>query len=290
LDVGGGWAYPLAVPILAPITDPADPRLEPFRSVRERDLKRDDGLFVVEGEVVLRAMLAAGRFKPVALFLSETRARALADVIAALPPDGAVHVATPDVMAEVVGFPLHRGVLALAPRPAPEPLRDALARLPARALVLVCVGIANHDNAGALMRNAAAFGVDLVAFDETCCDPLYRKAIRVSVGAALRVPFHHGGTAGDVLRQLHDSGFERLALSPRADSTFPDLAPGPRVALIVGAEGPGLTADILAVARPVRIPMAAGFDSLNVATAAAIGLHELTRPSHVAAKDVSERP
>jgi tRNA G18 (ribose-2'-O)-methylase SpoU len=290
LNPTGPKAYRNPVPTLSAITDPADPRLDPFRSVRERDLKRDDGLFVVEGEVVLRAMLAAGRYSPVALFLSETRAAALHDVLAMLPEGTPVHVAAPDVMASVVGFPLHRGVLALGSRPPPEPLAEALARLPERAFVLVGIGIANHDNAGALMRNAAAFGVDLVVFDRTSCDPLYRKAIRVSVGAALRLALHHGATADEMLHHLAESGFERLALSPSGQSTFADIARKPRMALIVGAEGPGLPREVLSAAHAVSIPMAAGFDSLNVATAAAIGLHELTRPSHRAAKDVSHLP
>jgi tRNA G18 (ribose-2'-O)-methylase SpoU len=249
-----------------------------FRAVRERDLKRDDGLFVAEGEVVLRAVLAAGRFPPVAVLVSETRAAALADVLKTLRDETQVYVAKTEVMSAVAGFPLHRGVLALGRRPAPAGPDAATANLGRQALVLVCVGIANHDNVGALFRNAAAFGVDRVLLDGTCCDPLYRKAIRVSVGAALRVLFHHGGNAAEILRHLAESGFECLALSPGAASTFQDVVRAPRVALVVGAEGPGLPADILRQCRGVRIPMAAGFDSLNVATAAAIGLHELTRP------------
>lgn len=272
------------------VTDPTDPRLVPFQAVRERDLKRDDGLFIAEGEVVLRAMLAAGRFPPVAVFVSETRAAALADVLGTLPDETPIHVATTEVMSAVAGFPLHRGVLALGRRPAPARLGEDLADLGPQALVLVCVGIANHDNVGALFRNAAAFGVDRVVLDRTCCDPLYRKAIRVSVGAALRVPFYHGATAADILHHLAESGFERLALSPGAAAGFSDVERAPRRALIVGAEGPGLPADILARCRGVRIPMAAGFDSLNVATAAAIGLHELTRPFQSARERLSPPP
>jgi tRNA G18 (ribose-2'-O)-methylase SpoU len=114
-----------------------------------------------------------------------------------------------------------------------------------------------------------------VLLDETSCDPLYRKAIRVSVGAALTVPFARGGTAGEMLRSLKDAGFEAVALSPAGAESLPTLRRAPRTALLLGAEGPGLPQEILVRTRTVRIPMADGFDSLNVATASGIALHHL---------------
>jgi tRNA G18 (ribose-2'-O)-methylase SpoU len=144
-------------------------------------------------------------------------------------------------------------------------------------MMLALVGVANHDNMGGLFRNAAAFGADAVLLDATCCDPLYRKAIRVSVGAALKVPFARLPPDEDIVAVLERAGFTPLALTPGGFERLPALARPDRVALLLGAEGPGLPANIMARARRVTIPMAAGWDSLNVAAASAIALHELTR-------------
>ncbi|MBX9619939.1 MAG: RNA methyltransferase, partial [Hyphomicrobiales bacterium] len=145
------------------------------------------------------------------------------------------------------------------------------------ARLLAAIGIANHDNLGALLRNAAAFGVDMVALDATCCDPLYRKAIRVSVGAALSLPIAFADDGPAMLRTLAAHDVQVLALSPSADREVSSITPHARCALLVGSEGAGLAPDILAACDPVRITMAAGWDSLNVATSAAIALYELTR-------------
>ena len=145
------------------------------------------------------------------------------------------------------------------------------------ATVLGLVGLANHDNVGGVFRNAAAFGADAVLLDETSCDPLYRKAIRVSVGAALITPFSRGGTAGDLVGALAAAAFEVVALSPAGAEPLASYRRAPRTALLLGAEGPGLPPALLARTRTVRIGMAAGFDSLNVATASGIALHHVTR-------------
>src|SRR5262249_2972462 len=134
---------------------------------------------------------------------------------------------------------------------------------------------ANHDNMGGLFRNAAAFGADAVLLDETCCDPLYRKAIRVSVGAALTTPFAFGGAAEAMVARLAAAGFELIALSPAGAVDLAGLAAPARVAVLFGAEGPGLPAQVLAQATAVRVAMAGGFDSLNVATSSGIVLHHL---------------
>ena len=144
-----------------------------------------------------------------------------------------------------------------------------------RALVVGLIGIANHDNMGGLFRNAAAFGADAVLLDAGCCDPLYRKAIRVSVGAALRVPFSRLAAGEDMPAILAAAGFETLALSPAGAQPLRDIARAPRTAVLFGAEGAGLPAELLARTRTISIRMSPGWDSLNVAAASAIVLHHL---------------
>ncbi len=155
-------------------------------------------------------------------------------------------------MDAVVGFSIHRGILACGAR-REIGAGDLLSGLPANALVVGLVGIANHDNMGGLFRNAAAFGVDAVLLDAGCCDPLYRKAIRVSVGAALTLPFARAGAAGDLAGRLERAGFTVVALSPRGETDLDDLKPAGRTAVLFGAEGPGLPAELLARTRTVRI-------------------------------------
>jgi tRNA G18 (ribose-2'-O)-methylase SpoU len=129
---------------------------------------------------------------------------------------------------------------------------------------------------GGVFRNAAAFGAAAVLLDDTCCDPLYRKAIRVSVGAALTLPFARAGTARDLAALLAGAGFETIALSPAGEADLAEVRLGARAAVMLGAEGPGLPAAVLEQVRSVRIPMAGGFDSLNVATTSGIVLHQLS--------------
>jgi tRNA G18 (ribose-2'-O)-methylase SpoU len=142
-------------------------------------------------------------------------------------------------------------------------------------VVVAAFGIANHDNIGGIFRNAAAFGAGGVLLEGGCCDPLYRKAIRVSVGTALTVPFARLAAGEDALGLLADAGFAALALSPGGGRALAEVRRADRVAVLVGAEGPGLPAAILSRAEAVRIPMAAGVDSLNVAVASGIVLHHL---------------
>jgi tRNA G18 (ribose-2'-O)-methylase SpoU len=257
------------------IEDPDDPRVAPYRDVRERDLVGREGLFIAEGEVVLRVLARSPRHRPISLLIARKRVVALAELIDTLPAEVPVYTAGQAVMDALVGFPIHRGILALgrrAPDPVPE---DLLAGLPDQALVLALCGISNHDNMGGLFRNAAAFGVDAVLLDAGCCDPLYRKAIRVSVGAALTTPFARLAPGADLLGLLEGQGFEPVALSPRGQTTLADLPRAPRAAVVLGTEGPGLPDAMLARARTIRIPMAGGFDSLNVAVTAGVVLHHL---------------
>jgi len=256
------------------LDDPADPRLADYLQVRERDLVGREGRFIAEGAVVLEKLIAAGRHPIRSVLVAEHRAQALAPRLAGLPADTPVYLAAQAIMDAVVGFHIHRGLLAVGERS--EPSAEALlAGLPEKALVVGLSGIANHDNMGGLFRNAAAFGADAVLLDSDCCDPLYRKAIRVSVGAALTTPFARLAAGEDLAGRLAAQGFEVLALSPCGELQLADIAAAPRQAALFGAEGPGLGAEVLARTRSVRIPMAGGFDSLNVATASGIVLNRL---------------
>jgi tRNA G18 (ribose-2'-O)-methylase SpoU len=258
--------------MIVPIETASDARIAPYRGVRERDLIRTAGLFIVEGAIALDQMARGSRFPLVSVFLLESRLAPLADLLARLDPDLPVYVARPEVMRETAGFDIHRGVLALAQRRPPPLVADLLDTLPAHARVLGLIGLSNHDNVGACFRNAAAFGADAVALDAASCDPLYRKAIRVSSGATLSVPFTHGSDGRGLIEDLDRAGFESWALTPRGGEPLTKLAPPQRLALLLGAEGPGLPDDLMNRSRRVTIPMAPGFDSLNVATAGAIAL------------------
>jgi tRNA G18 (ribose-2'-O)-methylase SpoU len=255
------------------IDDPDDPRLADYRDVRERDLAGRDG-FVAEGQVVLEKLIHGGGHPLRSILVAEKRVAALGGLLAALPQDVPVYAASQAVMDTVVGFHIHRGILAVGER-RPVDVADLLGGLPRRALVLGLVGIANHDNMGGLFRNAAAFGADAVLLEETCCDPLYRKAIRVSVGAALTTPFAVAGNAEELCSLLIRHGFSVVALSPQGAVDLADFAPPARVAALFGAEGPGLPPAVLDSVQSVRIAMSNGFDSINVASASGIVLHRL---------------
>lgn len=261
------------------IDDPADPRIAGFVSIRERDLTGRDGRFIAEGTVVLRMLGAAeargNGFAAEAILLLESRLAGVAAVLAAFPPRVPVYVASQAVFDAIAGFNMHRGVLALGRRPAAETGASLLARLPESSLVLAGCGLSNHDNAGSVFRNAAAFGADAVFLDETSCDPLYRKAIRVSVGSVLTVPFSRGLPAEAMLRGLADAGFEIWGLSPRGEVSVAAIPAARRIALVLGTEGEGLPANILASFHTARIPQRPGLDSLNVATAGGIALYQI---------------
>lgn len=242
--------------------------------MRERDLAGRDGLYIAEGRVVLEKAIAADPGAVVSVLIAAQRADGLAGVLSGLPAATPIYAAGQEAMDQVVGFPIHRGILALVRRPV-RSAEAVIAGLPACALVVGLVGVANHDNMGGLFRNAAAFGADAVLLDDTCCDPLYRKAIRVSVGAALTVPFARAGSAEAMAARLAAAGFDLAALSPRGEVELSGLRLGARAAILLGAEGPGLPEAILQRARTVRIAMAGGFDSLNVATTSGIVFHHL---------------
>ena len=252
------------------ITDRGDPRIAPFIDVRERDLTGGrDGRFIVEGKVALSILLSRSRFDVESLFLGESRLEPLAEILARVPVGVPVYTAPQALMDEVAGFPIHRGILACARKGAALPLDDLLPKT----RLLVLNQLSNHDNVGAAFRNAAAFGVEGVILDQRSCDPLYRKAIRVSSGASLWLPFHHGGDGKTQIETLKSAGFTVWAMTPRVEAPALSEQPIPdKLAVLLGAEGPGLPQALMDAATPVRIPMQAGFDSINVATAGAIAL------------------
>jgi tRNA G18 (ribose-2'-O)-methylase SpoU len=259
----------LATPI--PIEDANDPRIEAYHAIRERDLVGRQGRFIVEGEVALRLMLERSRFPLESVLMSQKRVAGSAALVAAVPEGIPFYVASDTKLEQIVGFDLHRGILAVG-KTRSIAAGDIIAGLPGSALIVVCIGIANHDNIGGIFRNAAAFGADAVLLDETCCDPLYRKAIRVSVGASLVVPFARQGTAGELVHCLQQAGFQTMALSPAGTAVIQAVTPHERAALFLGTEGQGLPTDLLANMLTIRIPMASGLDSLNVATTSGIAL------------------
>ena len=181
------------------IDDPADPRVAPYLSIRERDLAGRQGRFIAEGKVVLNVLFSAARFEAESVLVLENRLPGLADTLRLAPASMPVFAAPQAVMDAIAGFHIHRGILAIGRKRDADDPEALIASLPERALVVVLVGLSNHDNVGAIFRNAAAFGADAVLLDETCCDPLYRKAIRVSVGAALKVPFAIAADAGSIV-------------------------------------------------------------------------------------------
>jgi tRNA G18 (ribose-2'-O)-methylase SpoU len=264
------------MPTIVPIDDIADPRIEPYRNIRERDLVGREGLFVAEGKVVLAMLLASQAYRPQSLLIAAHRLAALDGLIADVPDDVPVFAAEQAVLDGVAGFQLHRGILAIGRRIDMPTADELLARQQERATILLLSGISNHDNMGGIFRNAAAFGAGAILLDSGCCDPLYRKAIRVSVGAALLVPFAKLARGDDPVALLDRHGFTGIALTPSGDSLLSELVPARRNALLLGTEGEGLSPDLIARTTSVRIAMAPGFDSLNVATTSGIVLHHLT--------------
>lgn len=259
------------------ITDPHDPRIDAFRNVRERDLVGRQGRFIAEGRVVLSVLIENAPQTIESLLVLENRIEGLRQLIERLPPPVPLYCATQPVMDAIAGFHLHRGILAVARREAPPQFSPFLASLGKDALVAVLAGISNHDNMGAVFRNAAAFEADAVLLDGECCDPFYRKAIRVSVGAVLKVPHLRAGAIDAALEMLSAAGFDIFALSPRGTVSIDMLPKTGRRALVFGTEGQGLPDKILNSLQTCRVPMSADFDSLNVATASGLALFHASR-------------
>lgn len=265
-----------SMPIIA-IDTPDDPRLAEYRELSDADLMRRRGLFVAEGRAVVTRLIESGRYPVQSLLLNPAAQRALGPTLSSLAPATPVFVCAPGVLTAMTGFNLHRGCLALAERPPRRRVEDVIGG--ARTLVIL-EGVTDADNVGSVFRNVAAFGADGVILSPTCCDPLYRKAIRTSMAASLSVPFARVDEWPQGLEPLRAAAVSLIALTPGEDGETLDhfVAAGrpARLALLVGTEGAGLTPEVLKrAACRVRIPMAPAVDSLNLAVAAGIALSRL---------------
>lgn len=265
------------------VTDPGDGRLADFVALNDpparRRVERDGDYFVVEGVLAIERLLSLPGWEVRSLVLLPKVADRLAGHLDGV--DAPVRLADEAVLRAVVGFDLHRGALASVRRRTARPAAGLVAGL-GHGTALALEGVNDHENLGALYRNAAAFGAGAVLVDPTTADPFYRRSVRVSLGHVLAVPTGRLGELPGGLDELHRLGTTTVALTPDAPDALRDLdarslGEGP-VVVLLGAEGPGLRAETLEAARVrVSIPMAPGVDSLNVATAAALALHHLQR-------------
>jgi tRNA G18 (ribose-2'-O)-methylase SpoU len=264
-----------------------DPRVAGYRGVRDRELLRSRGLFVAEGRQIVRRVVEDARYRVQSVLLNAAALRDLEPVIAGCGRDVPILLGGARELADIAGYDVHRGCLALVHRPPDTTVDELLA--PMRMLVIL-EAVANPDNVGGVFRNAAAFGAGGVLLSPTCCDPLYRKAIRTSMGATLQVPSARVGAdewPGAIAR-VRSAGFTIVALTPRQPSeTFEEFQARPcaasSIAVVLGTEGAGLTPAVEAAADyRVRIPISGTVDSLNVAVAAGIALHALGRRSTAA--------
>jgi tRNA G18 (ribose-2'-O)-methylase SpoU len=261
----------------ARLTDIDDPRVADYRIVRDGDLLRARGLFVAEGRLVVRRLIEDRRWPVRSLLVSDAALAGLDDVLHLLPAETSVFVGTVDDFRGLTGYHIHRGCLALGARTAACEAPDLIA---ASRTIVALEGVGNADNVGAVFRNALALGADAVLIDPPCCDPLYRKAIRTSMGAALRVPYARLPLWPDGIARLRAGGFAVAALTPHepAEDLIAFVARGrpERLALFAGAEGAGLSRALAEAADVrVRIPVRPAADSLNVAVAVGIALHAL---------------
>ena len=251
--------------------------LDAYRLVGEPAILKQHGLFVAEGRLVVERLLEDGAFAVASVLLTPAAQRGMADVLQRRR-DVVVHVLAPDALRELTGFNFHRGCLALARRVESTTTIEALA---ASSRVLAIEGVRDPDNVGGLFRTALAFGIDGVVLDGTSADPLYRKAVRTSMAATLRVPFLRAAAWRSTLLSLRTAGMHVIALTPGTGAIALEhvaVAAGDRLVIAVGSEAFGLDADTLAAADArVRIPVDPRADSLNVVTAAGIALYELAR-------------
>ena len=274
------------MPNIIEITDLADPALDVYARLTEAQLRNrlrpEDGLFIAESPKVIGYALDAG-YAPVSLLLERRHIAGKAAPLLARVGEVPVYTAEPALLERLTGYPLTRGVLC-AMRRRPLPGAEALCRDARRVAVLE--GIVDTTNIGAIFRSAAALGVDAVLLSPSCCDPLNRRAVRVSMGTVFQVPWTYlGDSPADWpeagLARLKALGFESVALALSDDSLDiddPALASRPRLALVLGTEGDGLApATIARCDFTARIPMAHGVDSLNVAAAGAVAFWELCR-------------
>jgi tRNA G18 (ribose-2'-O)-methylase SpoU len=270
-----------------------DPRLRDYTNIKDRQWAEDFlpgggtsdaplGKFMCEGEVVL-AHAVRSKYKVLSVLATPTRLTACADDLALLPPGTPIYQVELAQMEKLVGFSMHRGLLAIAARAPLEPIDAFIAQMATRPGPIVLLeDLCNHDNIGAIFRNASCLGASGVILSARCADPLYRKAVRVSVGHILRLPWTIAPDWSGLLVKLQASGMRLAALDPGPGSidiqTLPASEELGRLALILGTEGPGVQPQTLErVDLRLRIAMVPGVDSLNVAVTSGIALHRLGR-------------
>lgn len=259
-----------------------DPQLADYRMMRDPERVRRSSVFLGEGRAVVRILLEERRFALRSLLMTETALAWLEREGLDVPDDLPVFVIPAAALRELAGYRFHQGCLAAGERPEPVTAASLLARTdPPPRFVVGLEQVSNPDNVGTIFRSAAAFGADAVILSPDSASPLYRKAIRSSIGAALTTPFSHGEPWSDALTALKEAGFTVLALTVRGDTKPLDeamrgLPADVRIALLFGAESTGLTDEALAISDVrVGIPMSEGMECLNVGAAAAIALHSV---------------
>lgn len=260
------------------IYNPEDERLAAYRDIRERDLVKNKRHFIAEGKTVLQVLVAQSRFKLKSLLILENRLAGLAEIIKQVPEQTPIYIVSQSVIDEIAGFPMHRGVLAIGE--ASDKIEQLPVAAPSWKRIVVLSGLSNHDNVGSVFRNAAAFDVDAVIIDQQTCDPLYRKAIRVSVGGVLKVPYFRFETLSAINDWLAKHSFEPIALSPQGDISLSNWKPAGKAAIILGTEGGGLPSKALDKLTTVKVEMSNDFNSLNVATTSGIVLHHIAVNQH----------
>jgi tRNA G18 (ribose-2'-O)-methylase SpoU len=265
------------MPTVQRITSADDPRVSAYRGISDPALFRSSGLFVAEGRLVVKRLLSDPRFRVQSLLLNDAAYRDLTPLVDRAPAATEVLLCESSDFLGITGVNIHRGCLALVQRPQPAKLVDVIA---GARRVVVLDGVGNADNVGSIFRNAAALGADAVIVGPGSCDPLYRKSIRTSMGAVLRVPFAYADELTTAMGAMRAEDLTCVALTPREPSELIDevgaRASGRRLALIVGAEGDGLTPAVESSADVrVRIPIADAVDSLNVGVAVGIALYAL---------------
>lgn len=256
-----------------------DPRIASYRNIPDRELLVRREVFIAEGRLVVRRLLAAGAPSLRSLLLSEAALTSLGDLLLDADNDARpIYVGSRDLLNAIVGFNVHRGCLACGERPAPAPLETLLAP-PNLAPLVLLEAVGNPDNVGGIFRSARALGARGIVLDPRCADPLYRKAIRVSMGSTLEVPFVKVKEWLPSLDAVGSAGWQLIGLTPAPDKAelahVLEARRSVPVAFLLGHEGSGLSDEARAhLDAEARIPMTPGVDSLNVATAAAIALYE----------------
>lgn len=267
------------MPHIIEVTDLAAPELDVYARLTEAQLRNrlepDKGVFIAESPKVIATALDAG-YEPLSLLMERRHIEGDAQPILARCGGIPVYTAERETLARLTGFELTRGVLCAMRRPRLPSVEEVCAR--ARR-VAVLEGIVDHTNVGAIFRSAAALGIDAVLVTPTCCDPFYRRVVRVSMGTVFQVPWTYLPADADWQETLHALGFQTAAMALRDDSLRIDdkrLRAVPRLAIVLGTEGDGLAADTIAACDyTVRIPMTHGVDSLNVAAASAVAFYQL---------------